>query len=145
MAKAIRVACDRCETKIRVGTPYCISCGTPTEWASHEERVEWELTQWHRTGDAPHQPLPPAPKKRTTSLRPVVERRTPARVAAASAPAATAPAAELAPVTQLHADAPDEAITRTVLRALNERVRELEDRIRRMEAQPAKRSILRRR
>ena len=140
MAKAMRVACDRCETKIRVGTPFCISCGIPTEWASHEQRVEWELTQWHQTADAPHQPLPAAPKKRASSLRPVVERRTPSRVVGAKAPAA-----ELARVTQIHADTPDEAVTRAVLLALNERVRELEERIRRMEAEPAKRGILRRR
>jgi hypothetical protein len=62
----------------------------------------------------------------------------------ATAPAAE-PAVEIAPVMPLHADRPDEQVTRAVLRALNERVRELEARLSRIESQPTRRRIFRKR
>lgn len=53
MAKAAKVVCDRCESRITVGVSFCGRCGGPTPWASHDERVSWELTQW-RTADRRH-------------------------------------------------------------------------------------------
>lgn len=49
MAKGVKVLCDRCEAKLIIGRPFCGSCGTPTRWASHEERTAWELSQWQKT------------------------------------------------------------------------------------------------
>ena len=45
MAKQARILCNRCEARLGDG-PYCPSCGYPTPWATHDERVEWELRQW---------------------------------------------------------------------------------------------------
>lgn len=53
MAKAAKVVCDRCENKLVAGVSFCVRCGGPTKWASHEERVSWELTQW-KTADRTH-------------------------------------------------------------------------------------------
>jgi hypothetical protein len=46
MAKAMKVLCDRCEQKIVPGVSFCGRCGYPTKWASHEERTQWEVSQW---------------------------------------------------------------------------------------------------
>lgn len=46
MAKAAKVLCDRCESRITAGVSFCPLCRYPTRWASHEERVTWELSQW---------------------------------------------------------------------------------------------------
>lgn len=55
MAKAAKVLCDRCESKIVAGVPFCNRCGCPTQWASHEQRVGWELSQW-KTADRSQSP-----------------------------------------------------------------------------------------
>jgi hypothetical protein len=51
MARAQKkILCDICEmARIDVGSPFCGSCGHPTQWASHDDRVEWELGQWRKT------------------------------------------------------------------------------------------------
>jgi ribosomal protein S27AE len=46
MAKAARAVCDRCEQRLNSGTPYCGNCGHPTAWATHDDRVAWELHQY---------------------------------------------------------------------------------------------------
>lgn len=38
--------CSRCETPYRRATSFCTTCGSPTPWATHEERVQWEVGQW---------------------------------------------------------------------------------------------------
>ncbi len=38
--------CARCETPFRDVSPFCAACGGPTPWASHDERVAWEVRQW---------------------------------------------------------------------------------------------------
>jgi hypothetical protein len=59
MAKAAKVLCDRCESRIVAGVSFCGRCGGPTQWASHQERVSWELTQW-QTADRTHAPGSPS-------------------------------------------------------------------------------------
>jgi hypothetical protein len=59
MAKAAKVLCDRCESRITVGVSFCDRCGCPTQWASHQERVSWELTQW-QAADRTHAPGSPS-------------------------------------------------------------------------------------
>ena len=59
MAKAAKVLCDRCESRINAGVSFCDRCGCPTQWASHQERVSWELTQWQAT-DRTHAPGSPS-------------------------------------------------------------------------------------
>jgi len=46
MAKAAKSLCDRCEHRTIVGEPFCRTCGCPTAWASHDERVAWEVAQY---------------------------------------------------------------------------------------------------
>ena len=46
MARKLRHGCSRCEQKIVEGHAFCKSCGYPTQWASHDEKVEWELQQY---------------------------------------------------------------------------------------------------
>jgi hypothetical protein len=57
MPKAVKVLCDRCESKIVAGSSFCASCGYPTRWATHEERTTWEVSQW-KTADRSHPPKP---------------------------------------------------------------------------------------
>ena len=59
MAKAAKVLCDRCESRITAGVSFCDRCGCPTQWASHQERVDWELTQW-QSSDRTHAPGSPS-------------------------------------------------------------------------------------
>lgn len=41
-----RAYCLHCEARISVGDSFCTRCGNPTLWASHDERIEWEVAQW---------------------------------------------------------------------------------------------------
>lgn len=42
--------CSYCgSTKLEVGVAFCDRCEQPTEWASYDERVQWELDRWHQT------------------------------------------------------------------------------------------------
>ncbi len=59
MAKAAKVLCDRCESRITAGVSFCDRCGCPTQWASHQERVGWELTQW-KSADRANAPGSPS-------------------------------------------------------------------------------------
>lgn len=45
MAKQAKLTCARCEARLDDGS-FCPSCGYPTPWATHDERVEYELRQW---------------------------------------------------------------------------------------------------
>ena len=38
--------CSRCETPFRTESPFCPACDAPTQWATHEDRVAWEVRQW---------------------------------------------------------------------------------------------------
>lgn len=52
MARAQRILCQSCPTgRIDIGSPFCGACGYPTAWASHDDRVQWEVSQWRRTRD----------------------------------------------------------------------------------------------
>ena len=46
MAKYAKVFCDRCESRLSLGAPFCDACGFPTPWASLDERTNWEVGQW---------------------------------------------------------------------------------------------------
>jgi hypothetical protein len=81
-----------CDKKIVAGVSLCEHCSRPTQWASHDERVDWEVAQWRQTRaearvpaavaatpparrkkpapEAPHRPTPPA--RRTRERAPVV-------------------------------------------------------------------------
>jgi ribosomal protein S27AE len=53
MSRAQRVLCDFCSNgRIDVGEAFCAECGSPTVWASHDDRVQWEVGQWRRTRTA---------------------------------------------------------------------------------------------
>jgi hypothetical protein len=66
MAKAAKTLCDRCEARITAGISFCDRCGCPTQWASHKERVSWELSQW-QAADRSH--APGSPSKGSGSTR----------------------------------------------------------------------------
>ena len=38
--------CTFCDEKLSNGQAFCGKCGQPTRWASHDERVLWDLGQW---------------------------------------------------------------------------------------------------
>src|SRR5688572_33463726 len=47
--------CTFCNEKLTAGNPFCAKCGHPTQWATHDDRVLWELGQWEtsrRSGPA---------------------------------------------------------------------------------------------
>jgi hypothetical protein len=58
-----------CDAKIEM-VPFCTSCGKPTEWATHDQRVEYELRQWGSTPRAAAKTRKNAP---VVSLREVAE------------------------------------------------------------------------
>jgi hypothetical protein len=74
MAKAARATCDRCDRRVHNGAPYCKKCGRPTVWATHDQRVRWELHEYRdRVENNPMGVLyEPSPRRGTGS--------TPARV-----------------------------------------------------------------
>lgn len=76
MAKAAKTTCDRCESRITVGNPFCGSCGYPTTWASHDERAAWEVAQYReKTMSAPISKIADdAPRTRAATRVDVVER-----------------------------------------------------------------------
>lgn len=41
--------CTRCETPLHAGSSFCSACGGPTPWATHDERVAWEVRQWRQS------------------------------------------------------------------------------------------------
>ena len=47
--KQIAVVCESCESPLRSDSPFCSSCGKPTRWATHDERVAWEVRQWRES------------------------------------------------------------------------------------------------
>ena len=46
MARATKVYCMYCESKMAAGISHCPSCSRPTDWASYDERVAYEVQQW---------------------------------------------------------------------------------------------------
>jgi hypothetical protein len=44
--KQVNILCDSCDSPLRADSPFCPQCGRPTRWASHAERIEWEVRQW---------------------------------------------------------------------------------------------------
>lgn len=56
--KPIVPVCSRCETPFRSQAAFCRACGGPTPWASHDERVAYEVRQWRasRATTEPNKP-----------------------------------------------------------------------------------------
>jgi hypothetical protein len=40
------ILCTSCDAPLRVESAFCPNCGRPTVWATHDERVEFEVRQW---------------------------------------------------------------------------------------------------
>jgi hypothetical protein len=40
------VLCSSCDAPLRTESSYCPNCGRPTVWATHDERVAFEVRQW---------------------------------------------------------------------------------------------------
>ncbi len=47
-----KTTCLSCDSKLRRGRSFCPSCKQPTVFASHDERVRWEMEQWREARDA---------------------------------------------------------------------------------------------
>lgn len=155
-AKQQRVLCSRCERKLDDG-PYCPSCGYPVPWATHEDRIEWELREWENRIVAPppsaRPPIwgrrgEPKPKPKGNSRSPARAKgkREPAsdpmldgRVASNGRRRASATARASVPV-RPPAITGDVPVVLTVLRLLNSRIAELEARIAELEGKPAPRA-----
>ncbi len=81
MAKAAKILCDRCESRMVAGAPFCGSCGYPTTWASHDERAAWEVARYReKTVTAPISTIVgDAQRKRPASRVDVIDRPKPSR------------------------------------------------------------------
>ena len=44
--KQLVITCSSCESPLRSDAPFCEACGRPAPWASHDERIAWEVRQW---------------------------------------------------------------------------------------------------
>lgn len=136
MAKAAKVICDRCEARITAGISFCDRCGCPTQWASHQERVSWELTQW-QSADRAHAPGSPSkgngsarrwiprPFGRKDTAQPkltLVPPKPPQRVEASAPKPATepvsVPAVVVAPEPPKHQPEPKPATVRTAVKPI---------------------------
>jgi len=40
------ITCSSCDSPLRSDVPFCEACGRPAPWATHEERIAWEVRQW---------------------------------------------------------------------------------------------------
>lgn len=53
MARVAKIICDSCgTTRIDAGKSFCGGCDRPTRWATHQERVDWEVRQWRKARSA---------------------------------------------------------------------------------------------
>jgi hypothetical protein len=147
MAKKARVRylCTYCEARIHEGTSFCGSCGRPTTWATHDEKVAWELSQYESVRTKPIEtidsgPLPVIPRTYTRSA----QRSAPARVTTTPTHAPSRPAAtrtrsvDVAKPVRLPVqrtmevelpDAEDAALLFKIVKILNQRITDLEKRV----------------
>lgn len=70
MARNMKALCFFCDGKVAIGEPFCPNCDRPSDWATHEQRIEWEVRQWRSARHAPastvHAP-PPVRRRRRAS------------------------------------------------------------------------------
>lgn len=57
----VRYSCSSCESKVSTDEHFCRACGHPTTWATHEEKVGWELEQYARARRQPIETVAVAP------------------------------------------------------------------------------------
>jgi hypothetical protein len=81
MAKAAKTFCDRCESRVVAGEPFCATCGYPTTWASHDERTAWEVAQYReKSASKPiAKPAGDVPRQRASARTDIVELPKPGR------------------------------------------------------------------
>ncbi len=123
-----KAECFHCDGRMEIGASFCGHCGRPSIWATHDERVAWEVDQWRAVnggsrsnGHASSNGSSPGPAVATMPREEIVyvadyrraqredeERATapPEPVANGSAPPAPAPAPTPAPVAPAPAPAP---------------------------------------
>ena len=141
-----RYLCSFCEGRLVEGEPFCRSCGNPTSWASHDEKVAWELEQYGRARtktidlaameSEPVIVARPHPLARPSTARIVHPVRSPRQEAA------VVNASEIPEPSQIRmpipaADLPDPgdpAMLLKVVRVLNAKVSEMEARLAAIEA-----------
>ena len=60
MPKVAKVLCVHCDKKMETGESFCPHCKEPTQWATHDERVQWELANYRKLSAVPIEPAKPA-------------------------------------------------------------------------------------
>src|SRR5260221_13359503 len=144
----VRYLCTFCEAKISEGASFCGSCSHPTSWATHDEKVGWELRRYEQDRSKLIEAIPQAPTQvipRVYTRRAAAAPRSPEPVRAAHATAErqTKAAVQAAgrvsrpvrlPVTRVLSevqlpDADDQALLFKIVRVLNQRIAELAERV----------------
>src|SRR5687767_10461674 len=71
MPKVAKVLCIHCEKKMDAGASFCPHCEHPTHWATHDERVAWELASYKKMRTVPLEPGRPeaTPIRRVSTTR----------------------------------------------------------------------------
>jgi len=141
-----RYLCTFCEARLEEGCSFCAACGHPTSWATHEEKVRWELQQYERSRSrtidlaavetepivvAKQHPLarPTTPRIVHPARRresPVEAARDATVVATPVQPAPSVPRTE--PIAELP-DPDDPTMLLKIVRVLNARVADMESRL----------------
>lgn len=155
----VRYLCTYCEAKIGEGTSFCGSCGHPTSWATHDEKVAWELTQYEQVRAKPIETIDSGPNPvipRTYTRRAAAPTR--ATLTAERPPRATAPRAERTraavprvtkpvrlPVQRTMEvelpDAEDATLLFKIVKILNQRITELEKRVEELEGADGQQAV----
>lgn len=65
MPKTAKVLCLHCDKKMDAGEAFCAHCQHPTQWATHDERVKWELQNYRKLQTASME----APKAKPQALK----------------------------------------------------------------------------
>jgi hypothetical protein len=138
----IRHLCTFCETRLREGEAFCEACGTPTVWASHEQKVAWELERYSKDRgklieEIPEKPLPVVPRVYSRRAAPQHEPSRALRaIPTVEKPAAASPVRLPVRRQSLEVEMPsaeDQAMLFKIVRILNQRIADLEDRIEELE------------
>jgi len=147
----VRYLCTYCEAKISEGTSFCGSCSHPTSWATHDEKVAWELRRYEQDRSKlieaiPQTPTPVIPRVYTRRAAAAPRAPEPVRAAHVKAERPSKPVRTVErvsrpvrlPVTRVLPEVPlpdadDQALLFKIVRVLNQRIEELEQRVAQLE------------
>jgi hypothetical protein len=141
VARGSKSICDRCDNRIRAGIEFCPSCGYPTQFATHDQRVTWELDQYRRKNmvapvreaidTRPHAPSPRPSLQ--TSAAPALSVVREERVEPSIAPRGGMLKRSLRTTARPAEPDVDSPATMVAMRLLNARVEDLDAKVRELE------------